>query len=209
MDWGDRDGNPFVTAETLKLSALTQCEVIMNYYDEQLYKLYRNFSLSTSIVNVSTAVKMLADLSEDSSVYRENEPYRRAFHYIQMKLANTRDYLVHNKPSDVRYSNVAEFKADLLAIKQSLIENKSMALLKGDFTELLEAVEAFGFYLASIDMRQDSSIHEASVAELLASARIVEDYSSLSEEAKCHVLLKQLETDHAFFLQRTCQSQNN
>ncbi|WP_153049587.1 phosphoenolpyruvate carboxylase, partial [Streptococcus suis] len=88
----------------------------------------------------------------------ENEPYRRAFHYIQMKLANTRDYLVHNKPSDVRYSNVAEFKADLLAIKQSLIENKSMALLKGDFTELLEAVEAFGFYLASIDMRQDSSI---------------------------------------------------
>ncbi|WP_153059379.1 phosphoenolpyruvate carboxylase, partial [Streptococcus suis] len=104
---GDRDGNPFVTAETLKLSALTQCEVIMNYYDEQLYKLYRNFSLSTSIVKVSTAVKMLADLSEDSSVYRENEPYRRAFHYIQMKLANTRDYLVHNKPSDVRYSNVA------------------------------------------------------------------------------------------------------
>ncbi|WP_074415270.1 phosphoenolpyruvate carboxylase [Streptococcus suis] len=192
---GDRDGNPFVTAETLKLSALTQCEVIMNYYDDQLYKLYRNFSLSTSIVNVSTAVKMLADLSEDSSVYRENEPYRRAFHYIQMKLANTRDYLVHNKPSDVRYSNVAEFKADLLAIKQSLVENKSMALLKGDFTELLEAVEAFGFYLASIDMRQDSSIHEASVAELLASARIVEDYSSLSEEAKCHVLLKQLETD--------------
>ena len=59
----------------------------------------------------------------------------------------------------------------------------------------MEAIEAFGFYLATIDMRQDSSIHEACVAELLASARIVEDYSSLSEEAKCHVLLKQLETD--------------
>ncbi|MFZ2458977.1 MAG: phosphoenolpyruvate carboxylase, partial [Streptococcus suis] len=58
-----------------------------------------------------------------------------------------------------------------------------------------EAIEAFGFYLATIDMRQDSSINEACVAELLASARIVEDYSSLSEEAKCHVLLKQLETD--------------
>ena len=32
---GDRDGNPFVTAETLNKSALTQCEVIMNYYDEK------------------------------------------------------------------------------------------------------------------------------------------------------------------------------
>ena len=192
---GDRDGNPFVTAETLRLSALTQCEVIMNYYDQQLEKLYRNFSLSTTITKVSPAVQYLADLSEDASVYRENEPYRRAFHYIQMKLANTKDYFVYNKASDVRYANVGEFKADVLTIKQSLIDNKSAALIKGDFAELLEAIEAFGFYLATIDMRQDSSINEACVAELLASARIVEDYSSLSEEAKCHVLLKQLETD--------------
>lgn len=192
---GDRDGNPFVTAETLKLSALTQCEVIMNYYDEQLYKLYRNFSLSTSIVTVSLAVQQLSELSEDNSVHRENEPYRRAFHYIQMKLRNTREYLLHNQPTTVRYENVEQFKMDLLAIKQSLLENKAEALLKGDFAELLEAVETFGFYLASIDMRQDSSVHEESIAELLASARIVEDYSSLSEEAKCHVLLKQLETD--------------
>ena len=192
---GDRDGNPFVTAETLRLSALTQCEVIMNYYDQQLEKLYRNFSLSTTITKVSPAVQYLADLSEDASVYRENEPYRRAFHYIQMKLANTKDYFVYNKASDVRYANVGEFKADVLTIKQSLIDNKSAALIKGDLAELLEAIEAFGFYLATIDMRQDSSINEACVAELLASARIVEDYSSLSEEAKCHVLLKQLETD--------------
>lgn len=192
---GDRDGNPFVTAETLKLSALTQCEVIMNYYNEQLYKLYRNFSLSTTIVEVSPAVQALAELSEDCSVYREHEPYRRAFHFIQMKLANTRAFLIEDKPSDTRYVNVLEFKADLLAIKQSLEENKAMALLKGDFTELLEAIEAFGFYLASIDMRQDSSIHEASVAELLATARIVEDYSSLSEEEKCSLLLSVLQDD--------------
>ena len=41
---GDRDGNPFVTADTLKQSAMTQCEVIMNYYDEKIYQLYREFS---------------------------------------------------------------------------------------------------------------------------------------------------------------------
>ncbi|HFI0256429.1 TPA: phosphoenolpyruvate carboxylase [Streptococcus suis] len=192
---GDRDGNPFVTADTLKLSALTQCDVIMNYYDEQLYKLYRKFSLSTTIINVSPAVQTLADLSQDQSVYREHEPYRRAFHYIQMKLANTRAYLIEDKKSDIRYDNVSEFKADLFAIKSSLIENRTEALIKGDFTELLEAVEAFGFYLASIDMRQDSSIHEASVAELLASAGIVENYSDLSESEKCQILLTELEED--------------
>ena len=57
---GDRDGNPFVTAETLNKSALTQCEVIMNYYDEKIYNLYREFSLSTSIVNVSDKVREMA-----------------------------------------------------------------------------------------------------------------------------------------------------
>ncbi len=48
----------------------------------------------------------------------------------------------------------------------------------------MEAIEAFGFYLATIDMRQEFSINEACVAELLASARIVEDYSSLIRRGK-------------------------
>ena len=65
-------------------------------------------------------------------------------------------------------------------------------MISGEFTELLQAVEVFGFYLASIDMRQDSSVHEACVAELLASAGIVEHYSKLSEDEKCHVLLNEL-----------------
>lgn len=192
---GDRDGNPFVTAETLRLSALTQAEVIMTYYDEKLYQLYRTLSLSTTIVNVSPEVLVLADLSEDKSVYREHEPYRRAFHFIRMKLANTRDYILQDIEHDVRYANVKEFKTDLLAIKTSLEENKAASLVKGDLTEILEAVEAFGFYLASIDMRQDSSIHEASVAELLAAANIVADYSNLSEDEKCRILLQELTED--------------
>ncbi|MCW1009189.1 phosphoenolpyruvate carboxylase, partial [Streptococcus anginosus] len=38
---GDRDGNPYVTAETLLRSATTQSEVILNYYIEKVHKLYR------------------------------------------------------------------------------------------------------------------------------------------------------------------------
>ena len=80
---GDRDGNPYVTAETLKKSALTQCEVIMNYYDTKVANLYREFSLSTGIVKVSEAVQEMAYLSEDNSYLpRKKELYRRAFYYI-------------------------------------------------------------------------------------------------------------------------------
>ena len=192
---GDRDGNPFVTAETLNKSALTQCEVIMNYYDEKIYNLYREFSLSTSIVNVSDKVREMALKSQDNSIYREKELYRRALFDIQAKMRATKTYLIEDKDVHPRYATADEFYQDLLAIRDSLLENKGEYLISGEFVELMQAVEIFGFYLASIDMRQDSSVHEACVAELLASAGINDHYSDLSEDEKCALLLKVLEED--------------
>lgn len=192
---GDRDGNPFVTAETLNQSAMTQCEVIMNYYDEKIYTLYREFSLSTSIVNVSDKVREMASQSQDNSIYREKELYRRVLFDIQSKLQATKAYLIEEQDITPRYATADDFYKDLLAIRDSLVENKGESLISGEFIELLQAVEIFGFYLASIDMRQDSSVHEACVAELLASAGINDHYSDLSEEEKCELLLKELEED--------------
>lgn len=192
---GDRDGNPFVTAKTLKQSALTQCEVIMNYYDKKIYQLYREFSLSTSIVNVSKQVREMACQSKDNSIYREKELYRRALFDIQSKIQATKTYLIEDEEVGTRYETANDFYKDLIAIRDSLLENKGESLISGDFVELLQAVEIFGFYLASIDMRQDSSVYEACVAELLKSAGIHSRYSELSEEEKCDLLLKELEED--------------
>lgn len=235
---GDRDGNPFVTAETLKRSATIQSEVILNYYIEKISKLYRHFSLSTSLSKTSEAVAEMAALSSDTSVFREKEPYRRAFHYIQSKLIQTlvnlkewtmvgetredryaverllganahqqgpvSDYIGNRISSALKkisekespaYASAQEFKEDLEKIKDSLLENKSEYLISGEFAELLEAIDVFGFYLASIDMRQDSSVHEACVAELLKSAGINDHYSDLSEDEKCEVLLQELLED--------------
>ncbi|HGK9176865.1 TPA: phosphoenolpyruvate carboxylase [Streptococcus pneumoniae] len=192
---GDRDGNPFVTAKTLKQSALTQCEVIMNYYDKKIYQLYREFSLSTSIVNVSKQVREMARQSKDNSIYREKELYRRALFDIQSKIQATKTYLIEDEEVGTRYETANDFYKDLIAIRDSLLENKGESLISGDFVELLQAVEIFGFYLASIDMRQDSSVYEACVAELLKSAGIHSRYSELSEEEKCDFLLKELEED--------------
>ena len=235
---GDRDGNPFVTADTLKRSATIQSEVILNYYIEKISKLYRHFSLSTSLSNTSEAVAEMAALSSDTSVFREKEPYRRAFHYIQSKLIQTlvnlkewtmvgetredryaverllgasnhqqgpvSDYIDNRISGALKeisakespaYASAQEFKEDLEKIKDSLLENKSEYLISGEFAELLEAIDVFGFYLASIDMRQDSSVHEACVAELLKSAGINDHYSDLSEDEKCQILLKELLED--------------
>ena len=192
---GDRDGNPFVTAETLNLSAMKQCELITTYYIEKLNSLYRTFSMSSHVTKGSKELEELANLSSDTSEYREKESYRRAISHIKEKLENTREYLLQDKEVEDKYLTADEFIADLTIIEKSLLENKGEILVTGEFEELLNVVKIFGFYLASIDMRQDSSVYEASVAELLSSANIEKDYSSLSEEEKCELLLKQLKED--------------
>ena len=192
---GDRDGNPFVTAETLNLSAMKQCELISNYYLDKLESLYRTFSMSTQYIQESEELEELANRSSDSSVYREKEPYRRAIFYIKEKLENTKEYLLNDKEVGEKYLTSLDFISDLQIIEKSLLENKGEMLITGEFEELLNVVKIFGFYLASIDMRQDSSVYEASVAELLSSANIEKDYSSLPEDEKCKLLLKQLKED--------------
>ena len=192
---GDRDGNPFVTAETLNLSAMKQCELITTYYIEKLNSLYRTFSMSSHVTKGSKELEELANLSSDTSEYREKESYRRAISHIKEKLENTREYLLQDKEVEDKYLTADEFIADLTIIEKSLLENNGEILVTGEFEELLNVVKIFGFYLASIDMRQDSSVYEASVAELLSSANIEKDYSSLSEEEKCELLLKQLKED--------------
>ena len=192
---GDRDGNPFVTAETLNLSATKQCELITAYYIEKLNSLYRTFSMSSHVTKGSKELEELANRSSDTSEYREKELYRRAISHIKEKLENTREYLLQDKEIGDKYLTADEFIADLTIIEKSLLENKGEILITGEFEELFNVVKIFGFYLASIDMRQDSSVYEASVAELLSSANIEKDYSSLSEEEKCELLLKQLKED--------------
>ena len=192
---GDRDGNPFVTADTLKLSAMKQCELIITYYMNQLNILYRTFSMSSQLIKESEDLRQLADKSNESSVYREKEYYRKAIYYIREKLLNTKKYLLNNEDNDEKYLTAEELEQDLLIIKNSLLENNGETLIKGDFEELLSAVKIFGFYLASIDMRQDSSVYEACVAELLKSANIENNYSELSESEKCDLLLNILKKD--------------
>ena len=192
---GDRDGNPYVTADTLKLSAMKQCELIITYYMNQLDILYRTFSMSSQLIKESDDLRLLADKSNDSSVYREKEYYRKAIYYIREKLSNTEKYLLNNVDNDEKYLTAEELEQDLLIIKNSLLENNGDTLIKGDLEELLSAVKIFGFYLASIDMRQDSSVYEACVAELLKSANIENNYSELSESEKCDLLLNILKKD--------------
>lgn len=203
---GDRDGNPYVTAKTLKLSGHIQSQVIFEYYFKQLNHLYSTISLSTSYIEPDPAVAKLAELSGDDSPFRTNEPYRRAFYYIEKRLAATQENLLGIKPKNSiikdddkspapAYNNLSEFKNEIETIKNSLAKNHDQDVINSFFEEFLEAIAIFGFHLATIDMRQDSSVNEACVAELLKNAQICDNYVELSETEKINILLNELNND--------------
>ncbi|MBW4947728.1 phosphoenolpyruvate carboxylase, partial [Klebsiella pneumoniae] len=90
------------------------------------------------------------------------------------------------------YVSPEELLADLRTIEASLKANHAEALIAPRLAPLMRAVQVFGFHLATLDLRQSSDQHELVLAELLAAARIEEDYAALDEAAKRALLLRLL-----------------
>src|SRR5262249_33422536 len=93
-----------------------------------------------------------------------------------------------------RYGDAAELKADLDIIHASLVANGSALLAHGRLGHLRRAVDCFGFHLATIDLRQNSVVHERTIAELLAAAGTCTDYRILTEDERIAVLCAELRT---------------
>ena len=202
---GDRDGNPYVTVDTLEQSAQDQAIKLFQHYFNEVQEIYRDLSMSVSLSNVTEELQKLAEAAGEVSPHRTREPYRRALTTIRDRLLATaynlcdynRDLLPPKRKNgiDIPYKSAGEFTNDLITVSESLKKNNSEFLAKGKLTNLISATKIFGFHLATIDLRQDSSVHEVCVAELLKSANILEDYLSLSENARCEILLRELEYD--------------
>ena len=177
---------------------LVDTEMLLKQLDQAGYDTETDVENSDAEVVIVNTCGFIGDAKEESvntileQVERKKEGIVEQVYVIGCLSQRYGAELQEEIPS---YKTAKEFKDDLLIIKQSLLDNGDDALLTGDFSELLQAVDVFGFYLATIDMRQDSSVNEACVAELLKSANIVEDYSALSEEEKVKVLLKELQED--------------
>ncbi|MST32483.1 phosphoenolpyruvate carboxylase, partial [Acidimicrobiaceae bacterium USS-CC1] len=195
---GDRDGNPFVTAEVLRYAVDRQATVALAHHLAALRSLAIQLSMSSNLVRCSAAVAELADASGDTSPFRSEEPYRRAMNGCYARLAATARRLLGSVPGlEPRavlepYGCPAELAADLAAIEASLAAHGAAPLARARVAPVRRSVELFGFHLASLDLRQNSEVHEAVLAELFARAGVVEDYQALDEEARVALLLEEL-----------------
>ena len=195
---GDRDGNPFVTADTLALALRSQADVAIRHHLTQLHLLGGELSMSGMLVQVSPAMQALAERSPDTNAHRQDEPYRRALTGMYARLAATLTALTGGEaarhavaPQDP-YLTPDELLADLRTIDTSLRLHHAHALSQARLRPLMRAIEVFGFHLATVDLRQSSDKHEEAVTELLAAARVHPNYSGLDEASKQALLVQQL-----------------
>ncbi|WP_242148572.1 phosphoenolpyruvate carboxylase [Sphingomonas sp. BAUL-RG-20F-R05-02] len=196
---GDRDGNPFVTADSLRTALGKSCEAVIGYYLEALSGLGAELSISSDLASVDASVIALAEASGDTGPSRSDEPYRRALTGVYARLAATHLALTGKpaaRPAAVKgepYPDPQAFRADLVAIARALRAGGSGALSSGGaLGRLIRAVETFGFHLATLDMRQNSAVHERVVAELLKVAGVEADYLALSESQRVSLLRHEL-----------------
>ena len=198
---GDRDGNPFVTADSLRTALAKAAQAVLGFYLDQLHAMGAELSISANHAHVDDAVIALADASGDAAESRSDEPYRRALSGIYARTAATYLKITGQQPprpgalKGEPYPDPAALRADLVAIARPLSqEGHGLLGSGGGIGRLIRAVEVFGFHLATLDLRQNSAVHEKVVAEMLKVAGVTDDYAALDEGQRVMLLRQELAT---------------
>jgi phosphoenolpyruvate carboxylase len=195
---GDRDGNPFVGADTLQYANRVQATVALAHHLDEVHQLGAELSLSARLITPTPELLALAAAAHDPNPHRGDEPYRQALVGIYARLAATAMALTGYAPRRPPhaemspYATPTELIADLDLIAASLASHGSQRLAEGRLRLLRRSVDVFGFHLATLDLRQNSDVHESVVAELLARAGVHPDYVAIPEDERVALLVADL-----------------
>jgi phosphoenolpyruvate carboxylase len=193
---GDRDGNPNVTADVVRLATGNAAFTALGHYLVELTSLEQELSMSARLNSFSDELIALADACNEPA--RLDEPYRRALRVVHGRLTATAAAILDRQPDNLldlglaAYQTPADLLADLDVVDASLRANGSTLLADDRLARLRAAVDVFGFHLSGLDMRQNSDIHEEVVAELLSQAGVHADYQSLPEPERIELLMTEL-----------------
>ncbi|UGT42528.1 phosphoenolpyruvate carboxylase [Nocardia yamanashiensis] len=197
---GDRDGNPFVTADVVHRATHRAGAVAFERYLKSLVELEKSLSQSARLVPVTPELAALADAGFDDSPQRADEPYRRALRGIRARLSAAARQALGEIPVDgidvaaTPYAGPGELLADLNIVDASMRASGDGLLADDQLAALRAAVETFGFHLQGLDLRQNSEMHEQVVAELFAWAGVHSDYAALDEAQRVELLAAELST---------------
>ena len=165
---GDMDGNPNVGADTIAATLAAQRALVLAAYRRDIAALGELLSQSLSRVGVAGAV--LARIDEYRALLpavatklrprHGDMPYRNLLTLMTGRLWAT----AHEEPAG--YADADAFLADVVLIEDSLHAHGGEHAGGFAVRRLRRRAQCFGFHLASLDLRQDSAVHDAALAAL-------------------------------------------
>jgi phosphoenolpyruvate carboxylase len=203
---GDRDGNPNVDASVMDAAFRTQTRAAIGAYLDSLHALGAELSLSDALVHPTPGLTALSEASGDTSPHREGEPFRRALTQIYARLAADYQAKVGAPPprpagfAAEPYGRPQPLVEDLKVLRDALQASDARAFSDDPLSRLIDRIEAFGFHLAVIDMRQNADVHERVAADLFRVAGVADDYMDRDEAGRMALLRAELATRRPLFV---------
>jgi phosphoenolpyruvate carboxylase len=206
---GDRDGHPFVTdivtkqtLESLRLHAL----IVIN---RKLTKLVKQISFAFTYKECHWKMReridqMIRELGPKGAAAldrNKGEVFRQFINLIITKLPidTKRGHATALLETEGCYIYESELLADLNLLQASLIDYGAESVAYQDVNEAIRLVETFGFFLAHLDIRQNSEFHEKAFIQLLeASSLNAEKYRQLDQEQKLKFINTELKSIRPF-----------
>lgn len=167
---GDMDGNPNVGADTIAATLAGQRALVLAAYRRDLAKLGTLLTQSPERVGIAPALlariddyrRRLPKAAARLKPRHADMPYRSLITLMSARLAATA------RDRAEGYAAADEFLADLYLIRDSLHAHRGEHAGEFAVRRVICRAETFGFHLATLDLRQDSAVHDAALAALLA-----------------------------------------
>lgn len=192
---GDRDGNPFVTAEVTRYALERHRAVALARHAADAQALWRELSVAPPPGAGAACAPLDASIAADrerlgeppasTRALRPDERWREKLRYVALRLEAAR------VRGDGGYPDARAYQGDLELLQRTLAAAGLGRLARGRLEDARRRAEVFGFHLASLDLRQHSSVHERAVGELLAQGG-APGYAGLEEPRRVALLAELL-----------------
>ncbi len=168
---GDRDGNPFVTAEVTRETVATHADQALRMLHDAVDRVARMITVDEESTPPTAALRdalandaaahprLLAEVTKDSP----REPHRQKLLVVAARLEATR-----RERAGVAYSGPDEALEDLVLVQDSLVAAGDARAAHGELQDVVWLLQTFGFHLAELEVRQHSAVHRRALVELLS-----------------------------------------
>ena len=190
---GDRDGNPFVTAEVTQHTLERHRRTALELHLAELDTLHEELSIAQLPGDLPAPLRAALERHGTAGMDRTetDEPYRRLIDAMKNSIG-----ALLNDAEPRRY-DASQYAADLDSIAAALEQSGyDLIVRSGRLARLRVLAGTFGFHLAALDVRQHSEIHEQAVAAMLAAAGMCDDYAMRPEAERVALLERALRDRH-------------